>query len=88
METRKRIAWNLRRLRTLKNLTQEVLALDASVDRTVVSDLERGRHNASVDLLDRIAKTLGSDIAEFFVVPDGTEVEPTAIKAGRKPTAR
>lgn len=88
METRKRIAWNLRRLRTLQNLTQELLALDASVDRTVVSDLERGRHNASIDLLDRIAKALGSDIAEFFVVPVATEVEPTTIKAGRKPRAR
>jgi transcriptional regulator with XRE-family HTH domain len=51
-------------------------------------DLERGRYNTSVDLLDRLAQALGFDISELFVVPAGTDAEPTPIKAGRKPKAR
>jgi transcriptional regulator with XRE-family HTH domain len=88
MDTRKRIAWNLRRLRTAENVTQEILAVDANVDRTVISDLERARHNASVDLLDRLAQALGCDISELFFVPAKTDAEPAPIKAGRKPKAR
>ena len=88
MDTRKRIAWNLRRLRTSANVTQEILAVDAHVDRTVISDLERGRHNASVDLLDRLAQALQFDISELFVVPADTDDEPAPIRPGRKPKAR
>ncbi len=39
MDTRARIAWNLRNLRSLRHITQENLAVDAQVDRTVISDL-------------------------------------------------
>jgi transcriptional regulator with XRE-family HTH domain len=87
MDTRARIAWHLRALRGQRNLTQESLAVDADVDRTVISDLERGRHNASVDLLDRLAATLDVDISAFFAQPDNTEPKPMPMKAGRKPKA-
>lgn len=84
MDTRARIAWNLRRLRTAQQITQENLAVDAAVDRTVVSDLERGKHNASVDLLDRLAAALSVDISAFFAEPNPEEEGPEALKAGRK----
>jgi transcriptional regulator with XRE-family HTH domain len=74
-------------MRSQRNLTQENLAVDADVDRTVISDLERGKHNASVDLLDRLAATLGVDISAFFVEPDSTGSKPMPMKAGRKPKA-
>ncbi|MBW9052294.1 helix-turn-helix transcriptional regulator [Rhizobium mesosinicum] len=84
MDTRARIAWNLRNLRSLRNITQENLAVDAQVDRTVISDLERGKHNASVDLLDRLALALAADISEFFCEPL-TDDLPKPMRAGRKP---
>ncbi|WP_132657430.1 MULTISPECIES: helix-turn-helix transcriptional regulator [unclassified Rhizobium] len=84
MDTRARIAWNLRNLRSLRNITQENLAVDAQVDRTVISDLERGKHNASVDLLDRLALALVADISEFFSEPP-TGDRPKPMRAGRKP---
>lgn len=85
MDTRARIAWNLRRLRIAKGLTQENLAVDASVDRSVISDLERSRHNVSIDLLDRLASALAADISAFFVTPsEGDEAAPP-LKVGRKP---
>jgi transcriptional regulator with XRE-family HTH domain len=85
MDTRARIAWNLRNLRSSQKVTQENLAVDAQVDRTVISDLERGKHNASVDLLDRLAIALSVDIANFFVEPPVDDTPPEAMKAGRKP---
>jgi len=51
----------------------------------VASDLERGKHNASVDLLDRLAAALSVDISAFFAEPNPEEEQPEALKAGRKP---
>ncbi|MFL0691304.1 MAG: helix-turn-helix domain-containing protein [Agrobacterium tumefaciens] len=85
MDTRARIAWNLRRLRIAKGLTQENLAVDASVDRSVISDLERSRHNVSIDLLDRLASALAADISLFFVIPSESDEAAPPLKVGRKP---
>lgn len=87
MDTRARSAWNLRRLRIAKGLTQEHLAVDASVDRSVISDLERSRHNVSIDLLDRLASALASDISALFVIPSEDDEAAPPLKVGLKPRA-
>ncbi|CAM8643381.1 couple_hipB, transcriptional regulator, y4mF family [Sphingobium cupriresistens] len=50
---------NLRHYRKLKGVTQEQLALDAGMERSYVSDLERGTRNPSVRALGRLADALG-----------------------------
>lgn len=85
METRARIGWNLRKVRAAKRVTQENLAVDASVDRTTISGIERGDYNASVDLLDRLAEALSVDISEFFAIPPSGAQKPETLPAGRKP---
>jgi len=60
------VARNLRRLRVAQGLSQESLAVDATVDRTYVSRLERGLENPTVGVLERLAVALDADIAEFF----------------------
>jgi transcriptional regulator with XRE-family HTH domain len=50
---------NVRRYRKLKGMTQEQLALDAGMERSYVSDLERGQRNPSVRSLGRLAQALG-----------------------------
>ncbi|WP_082933898.1 MULTISPECIES: helix-turn-helix domain-containing protein [Rhizobium] len=85
MDTRARIAWNLRNLRVSQKVTQENLAVDAQVDRTVISDLERGKHNASIDLMDRLAVALSVDISTFFSEPSPSAGTPEPMRAGRKP---
>ncbi|RVG23665.1 helix-turn-helix domain-containing protein [Sinorhizobium meliloti] len=84
MKVRARIAWNLRALRTARRVTQENLAVDADVDRTTISGLERGDFNASVDLIERIADALGVDVIDLLAVPPAHSAEPTPLKAGRK----
>ena len=66
MDIRKRIGWNLRRLRVARDLTQEDFATDSGFDRGYISGVERGVRNPSATVLDRIARSLGVDIAELF----------------------
>lgn len=49
---------NVRKYRKLRGLTQEQLALDAEMERSYVSDLERGTRNPSVKALGRLAEAL------------------------------
>ena len=84
MNGRALVAWNLRRLRTERGLSQERLAADTGVDRAYVSELERGLGNASVDLLDRLAGVLRTPLSEFFVEPTEDQARPAPLSAGRK----
>ena len=49
---------NVRHHRKLMGLTQEQLAAAAAMERSYVSDLERGTRNPSVLALGRLAKAL------------------------------
>ena len=49
---------NLRRIRLEKGLAQEKLALEANVDRTFVSKIERQIGNPSLEILLRLANRL------------------------------
>ena len=59
MELRKVFGQNLRRLRQERGFSQEELAHEADVDRTYISALERGVYNASVSMIEKLAKALG-----------------------------
>ena len=50
---------NVRHYRKLKGMTQEQLAIAAGMERSYVSDLERGTRNPSVLALGRLAEALG-----------------------------
>lgn len=49
---------NVRKYRKLKGMTQEQLGLEAEMERSYVSDLERGTRNPSVRALGRLAEAL------------------------------
>lgn len=63
-------AWNIRRLRVERGISQEKLAADAGVDRAYLGSLERQTENPAVDLLDKIADALSLSVSELFIVPD------------------
>jgi transcriptional regulator with XRE-family HTH domain len=48
----------IREARKKRGLSQERLGLEAGLDRTYISSVERGRRNISFDSLTTIAKTL------------------------------
>lgn len=87
MDARSLVARNLRRLRVRKSVSQEALAVDAGVDRTYVSRLERGLENPTVALVERLALALDAEIVEFFAVPRPGEPPPEPLPGGRRPRA-
>lgn len=84
MDARALVARNLRRLRVRRGLSQESLAVDAGIDRTYVSGLERGLENPTVAVLERLATALNSEIVEFFVVPGPDDPVPSPLPSGRR----
>jgi transcriptional regulator with XRE-family HTH domain len=52
------VAETVRRARKAADLSQEDLALEAGVDRTYISQVERGKRNVTIVVLARIAKAL------------------------------
>ena len=49
---------NVRKYRKLRGMTQEELGLETEMERSYVSDLERGTRNPSVRALGRLADAL------------------------------
>ena len=82
------LAGNLRRLRLERGISQEVLAADAGVSRAHMSEIEREKASATVDLLEKLAKVLKVDLAEFFVRPERGVKRANALRVGRKPTRK
>jgi transcriptional regulator with XRE-family HTH domain len=79
------VARNLRRMRVKQNLSQENLAVDAGIDRTYVSRIERGLENPTVAILDQLARAMNEPIVEFFRAPTKNEPAPKPLKGGRRP---
>lgn len=82
------MAWNLRRIRVRRGLSQERLAFDAGVDRSYVGGLERREENPTVDVLDRLAKTLAVHVSEFLAEPAKGSSPPQPLRSGRRPAMR
>ncbi|MDD2991453.1 MAG: helix-turn-helix transcriptional regulator [Zoogloea sp.] len=61
-DLRAELANEIKQSRRRLGLTQEALALQAEVDRTYVSQLERGIANPSILILHRISIVLGMDL--------------------------
>ena len=55
------------RLRKEKGYSQEAFANEAGIDRRYMSDIENGKRNISIDILDRVCNKLGIRISEFFI---------------------
>jgi transcriptional regulator with XRE-family HTH domain len=79
------VARNIRRLRVARQISQDVFAADAGIDRAYVSRLETGQENPTILLLERIASALEVEVDEFFKKPEPGEKEPMTLRSGRKP---
>ena len=68
-QLRSNLALNLKMVRKSKGLAQEKLALEAEVDRTVVSKIERAVTNPSLEILLRLANHLEIEVADLLHQP-------------------
>ncbi len=66
MDIKQKVGTRIKELRKKLELSQEALALKAEVDRTYVTDVENGRRNVSLEILERLIKALEVSTSEFF----------------------
>jgi transcriptional regulator with XRE-family HTH domain len=66
MDIKLKVGQRIRELRKKLELSQEALANEAEVDRTYVTDVENGRRNVSLEILERLIKALNVSFTEFF----------------------
>ena len=66
MDIKLTVGQRIKELRKKLKLSQEALALKAEVDRTYVTDVENGRRNVSLEILERLIKALNVSFTEFF----------------------
>ena len=59
MDIRQRLGKNVRRLREGKGWSQEDYADRAGIHRTYVSDIERGKRNPTITVVEKLAAPLG-----------------------------
>ena len=61
------VASTIRHFRKLADISQEVLADKADLDRTYISGIERGVRNITLDSLEQIINALNIDVQTFFI---------------------
>jgi transcriptional regulator with XRE-family HTH domain len=66
MDIKLKVGQRIKELRKKLELSQEALANEAEVDRTYMTDVENGRRNISIEVLERIIDALQVSYAEFF----------------------
>ncbi|TAU80456.1 XRE family transcriptional regulator (plasmid) [Rhizobium leguminosarum] len=84
MTPRDLLAWNVKKLRVNRGLSQERLALEAGLERVSISQIERKRVNLGIDSLGKIAGVLGCEIPDLFVEPAMGEQQPENLRRGRR----
>ena len=66
MDIKLKIGKRIKELRKEIEISQEALAYKAEVDRTYVTDVENGRRNVSVEILEKLLAALEVSFSEFF----------------------
>jgi transcriptional regulator with XRE-family HTH domain len=84
MRARRIVGWNLRRIRVERGLSLEELAGDSEVDSSTVARIERSTVNASIDILERLAKALRVSVGALLVEPQPGATAPKPLRAGRR----
>lgn len=72
------IGEQIRHYRTLKNMSQEALALSAGINPAFVGHIERGLKSPTVNTLQKISAALDISLAELF-----TPIEPEEQRSSK-----
>ena len=66
MDIKQKIGNRIKFLRNELKISQEELGFRSSIDRTYVTDVENGRRNVSVEVLERLINGLNTTYKDFF----------------------
>ncbi len=70
MDIKDKVGQRIKELRHELGLSQEALGNKAGVDRTYVTDVENGRRNVSVEVLEKLIKALEVSFQDFFTAKE------------------
>lgn len=65
MDVQTQLGMRIKYLRECKGWTQEKLSFESGVNKNYLSDLERGRRNPSLNILERIAIAFNITLSEL-----------------------
>ena len=66
MNIKEKFGAKVKKLREDKNISIEHLANISNVDRNYISDIEKGKRNVSLEIIEKITAALETDLATFF----------------------
>jgi transcriptional regulator with XRE-family HTH domain len=66
MNIKEKFGFKVKQLREQKGFSIEYLANISNVDRTYISDIEKGKRNVSIQIMEKIIISLDTDFIEFF----------------------
>ena len=66
MTTQEKVGKAIIKLRKERGFSQETFAYESGIDRRYMSDIENGKRNISLDILERIAARLKMPISALF----------------------
>ena len=84
MDARALVARNIRRLRVARLLSQEALAIEAGIDRTLRQPAGARARDPHRGGAGEASKALAAPITELFAVPRPREKPPATLPSGRK----
>ena len=66
MNIKEKFGFKVKQLREQKGFSIEYLANISNVDRTYISDIEKGKRNVSIQIMEKIIIALDTDFSTFF----------------------
>lgn len=66
MEIKEKFGQKVKELREQKSFSIEQLANISNVDRNYISDIEKGKRNVSITIIEKIILALDTDFTSFF----------------------
>ncbi|WP_233589336.1 helix-turn-helix domain-containing protein [Flavobacterium sp. RSP46] len=66
MEIKEKFGQKVKLLREEKGFSIEQLANISNVDRNYISDIEKGKRNVSIEIMEKIILALDTDFTSFF----------------------
>jgi len=66
MNLKEKFGYKIKNLRELKGWSIEYLANISNIDRTYISDIEKGKRNVSLLIIEKLSKALEITIQELF----------------------
>ena len=71
MTIQEKVGKTIIKLRKEQGMSQETFAYESGIDRRYMSDIENGKRNISLDILERVADKLGIRLSELFLEVEG-----------------